>query len=170
MGTLYELTGEYLALSDMLMDDEVDEQTVLDTLEGVKGEIEIKAEGYVKVLRSIESQAEAYEREKAIKDLSTQYFQTYLFGMAPDAIVREADRIAKVKVKEFYTAQERMISKHIRKSGITVKELVAGLRQLDIPDDEMEEWITHCTPQRERIIKKTIKRLKKVKEEEDEKI
>jgi hypothetical protein len=41
MSTLYELTGEYLALSDMLLDDEVDEQTVLDTLEGVKGEIEI---------------------------------------------------------------------------------------------------------------------------------
>ena len=105
------------------------------------------------------------ERQKAIRDLGTQYFQTYLFGMAPDAIVREADRIAKVKVEEFYTAQEKKISEHIRKSGITVKELVAGLRQIDVPDDEMEEWITHCTPQRERIIKKTIKRLKKVKEE-----
>ena len=106
------------------------------------------------------------ERQKAIRDLGTQYFQTYLFGMAPDAIVREADRIAKVKVKEFYQSQERKISEHIRKSGITVKELVAGLRQLDIPDNEMEDWITHCTPQRERVIKKTIKRLKKVKEEE----
>ena len=63
MSTLYELTGEYLALSDMLLDEEVDEQTVIDTLEGVKGEIEIKAEGYVKVLRSIESQAETYAKE-----------------------------------------------------------------------------------------------------------
>ena len=63
MSSLYKLTGDYLELEDMLLDDEVDEQTVLDTLEGVKGEIEIKAEGYVKVLRSIESQAEAYERE-----------------------------------------------------------------------------------------------------------
>ena len=108
-----------------------------------------------------------YEREKAIKDLGAQYFQTYLFGMAPDAIVREADRIAQVKVRDFYTAQERMISEHIRKSGITVKELVAGLRQLDIPDDEMEDWITHCTPQREQVIKKVIKRLKKAKKEEE---
>ena len=63
MSTLYELTGEYLALSDMLLDEEVDEQTVLDTLEGVKGEIEIKAEGYVKVLRSIEAQQKIYEAE-----------------------------------------------------------------------------------------------------------
>lgn len=63
MSSLYELTGEYLTLSDMLMDDEVDEQTVIDTLEGVKGEIEVKAEGYVKVLRSIEAQAEAYAKE-----------------------------------------------------------------------------------------------------------
>lgn len=66
MSTLYELTGEYLALSDMLMDDEVDEQTVIDTLEGVKGEIEIKAEGYVKVLRSIEAQAETYAHEAEV--------------------------------------------------------------------------------------------------------
>ena len=107
------------------------------------------------------------ERQKAIRDLETQYFQTYLFGMAPDAIVREADRIAKVKVKEFYTAQEKKISEYIRKSGITVKELVAGLRQIDVPDDEMEEWITHCTPQRERVIKSVIKRLKKAKKEEE---
>ena len=107
------------------------------------------------------------ERQKAIRDLETQYFQTYLFGMAPDAIVREADRIAKVKVKEFYTAQEKKISEYIRKSGITVKELVAGLRQIDVPDDEMEDWITHCTPQRERVIKSVIKRLKKAKKEEE---
>ena len=63
MSSLYELTGAYLELEDMLLDEEIDEQTVLDTLEGVKGEIEIKAEGYVKVLRSIESQAEAYAKE-----------------------------------------------------------------------------------------------------------
>ena len=63
MSSLYELTGVYLELEDMLLDEEVDEQTVLDTLEGVKGEIEVKAEGYVKVLRSIESQAETYAKE-----------------------------------------------------------------------------------------------------------
>ena len=63
MSSLYKLTGVYLELEDMLLDEEVDEQTVLDTLEGVKGEIEVKAEGYVKVLRSIESQAETYAKE-----------------------------------------------------------------------------------------------------------
>ena len=63
MSSLYELTGVYFELEDMLLDEEVDEQTVLDTLEGVKGEIEVKAEGYVKVLRSIESQAETYAKE-----------------------------------------------------------------------------------------------------------
>ena len=107
------------------------------------------------------------ERQKAIRDLGTQYFQTYLFGMAPDAIVREADRIAKVKVKEFYTAQEKKISEHIRKSGITIKELVAEMRKLNIDDEEIPEWITHCDPLRERTLKKIIKRLKKVKKEEE---
>ena len=108
-----------------------------------------------------------YEKERSEQVLHADYFQNYLLGMAPDAVIREAYRVAAEKVKDFYKAQERRISEHIRKSGITIKELVAGLRQLDIPDDEMEDWITHCTPQRERVIKKVIKRLKKAKKEEE---
>ena len=40
---LFDLIGEYKELYEMLTDEEVDEQTVKDTLEGVEGEIEIKA-------------------------------------------------------------------------------------------------------------------------------
>ena len=32
MSSIYELTGEYLELMDMLEDEEVDEQTIIDTL------------------------------------------------------------------------------------------------------------------------------------------
>jgi hypothetical protein len=63
MSTLYELTGEYLALSDMLMDDEVDEQTVLDTLEAIKGELEIKAEGYIAVMKELEAREKTFDQE-----------------------------------------------------------------------------------------------------------
>lgn len=61
--TLYELTGEVLELKDLLCDPEVDEQTVLDTLEAVQGELEAKAEGYVKVIRTLEAEAKSFDAE-----------------------------------------------------------------------------------------------------------
>ena len=44
MGTIYELTENYEAIEALLCDEEVDEQTVLDTLEAIEGEIEDKAD------------------------------------------------------------------------------------------------------------------------------
>lgn len=54
MSTLYELTGDYETLLHMLFDEEEDEQCILDTLEGIEGEIEAKADGYAKVIRNME--------------------------------------------------------------------------------------------------------------------
>lgn len=44
MSNLYELTGEFLELMDMLDDPNVDQETLQDTLESINYEIEIKAE------------------------------------------------------------------------------------------------------------------------------
>ena len=49
MSSIYELTGEYLELMDMLEDEEIDEQTIIDTLEALDGEIENKADNYAKI-------------------------------------------------------------------------------------------------------------------------
>ena len=54
MSTLYELTRDYETLLHMLFDEEEDEQCILDTLEGIEGEIETKADGYAKVIRNME--------------------------------------------------------------------------------------------------------------------
>lgn len=106
-------------------------------------------------------------RQKAEEHLKREEFQIYLFGASPDAIIREAYRVAEETVKEYYEEQERQISAHIRKSGVTIKELVGQMRTIDIPDDEIPEWITHCTPQRMQTLKKIIKRLRKGKEEQE---
>lgn len=106
-------------------------------------------------------------RQKAEELLHRKSFQMYLFGADPDGIIKEAYRVAQVTVDDFYREQEHRISAYIRKSGVTIKELVGQLRAIDIPDDEIPEWITHCTPQREQTLKKIIKRLKKQKEEQD---
>lgn len=106
-------------------------------------------------------------RVRAEEQLKREAFQMYLMGAAPDAIIREAYRVAEETVKEFYAGQERQISAYIRKSGVTIKELVGQMRSLNIPEAEIPEWITHCTPQRMKMLKKIIKRLKKEKEEQD---
>ena len=63
MATLYNIVGEFVELYSLLGDPEVDEQTVRDTLEAVKGDLEVKAEGYVKVIRQLEAEQKAFEAE-----------------------------------------------------------------------------------------------------------
>ena len=59
MSTLYELTADWLALMEMAEDPDIEEDVFMDTLEGIEGEIEIKADGYAKVIRQLEYDAEA---------------------------------------------------------------------------------------------------------------
>lgn len=63
MANIYDLTDEFLQLLDMLEDEEVDEQTILDTLEGVEYEIEEKADGYAKIIKSLEADIEGIQKE-----------------------------------------------------------------------------------------------------------
>jgi len=64
MSTLYEITGDYLRLLEMLEnDDDIDLQIFKDTLEGIEGEFEIKADGYAKVLKELEANKKKFEAE-----------------------------------------------------------------------------------------------------------
>ena len=53
MATLYELTEEYRQLLEMMEDDSVDPEVLQDTLEGVDGEIEAKADNCAKLIREL---------------------------------------------------------------------------------------------------------------------
>lgn len=65
MNTLYELTGQYLELLEMLEEDDgTDEQVIRDTLEGIDGELEIKADNYAKIIRELSEEAKKFEAEK----------------------------------------------------------------------------------------------------------
>ena len=74
MAALYELTGDFLQLMDMLEDEETDEQVILDTLEGIDFEIEQKADGYAKIIKSLEGNVDALNRES---DRLTNRRKTY---------------------------------------------------------------------------------------------
>ena len=61
MATLYEITGDFLKLLDMA--EELDGDVFRDTLEGIEGELEIKADGYAKVITELENRAEGLDKE-----------------------------------------------------------------------------------------------------------
>ena len=61
--TLYELTAEYLQLLEWAEDPELDPEVLEDTLEGLTGEIEIKADGYAKVIAQLKADAAALKAE-----------------------------------------------------------------------------------------------------------
>ena len=63
MSNLYELTADVLTLQDMLEQPLDDEQILLDTLEAVQGEYEDKLEAYCKVIKNLETDAEAFKME-----------------------------------------------------------------------------------------------------------
>ena len=61
--TLYELTQEYQMLLEIAEDPDTDQQTFIDTLDGLSGEIEMNADGYAKVIRQMESDAAGLKAE-----------------------------------------------------------------------------------------------------------
>lgn len=64
MATLYELTSEYMELLTLAEDPDTDPQAFADTLEGLTGEIEDKADNYAKVLRMLDGDAQAIHDEE----------------------------------------------------------------------------------------------------------
>ena len=57
MSTLYDLTNEFKELLFLAETEDLDEQTLADTLESLGYELEDKADGYAKVIRELEGQA-----------------------------------------------------------------------------------------------------------------
>ncbi len=65
MANIYELTGNFIQLMEMLEDETYDEETILNSLECVEYEIEEKAEGYAKIIKCFESDTKGLESEIA---------------------------------------------------------------------------------------------------------
>ncbi len=63
MATLYELTVELETLLYLAEDPDTDPEVIRDTMEGVEGEFEIKAEGYAKVIAQLSMEADGLKAE-----------------------------------------------------------------------------------------------------------
>lgn len=67
--SIYELTEDYVKLLSMAEDPEVDEEVFMDTLEGIEGALEDKADGYAKVMKQLELNASGLDAEiKRLQD------------------------------------------------------------------------------------------------------
>ena len=65
MSALYELAAEYRADCEKLADMDLDEQTLADTLEGLSGELEVKAQNVIMFTRNLEATAAAIKEAEA---------------------------------------------------------------------------------------------------------
>ncbi len=71
MSTLYNITGDYLSLLEMLENDgDIDPQILADTLEGIEGEFEEKADEYAKIIRELDAEEDKFITE--IKRMSSK--------------------------------------------------------------------------------------------------
>ena len=85
MTSLFNLAAEYKAVSDKLHDSDLDETTIADTLEGMAGELEVKATNVGFVIRNLDSMAEQIKqaeesmakRRKALENRSN-WLKSYL--------------------------------------------------------------------------------------------
>lgn len=69
MSSLYELTGDWLKLQDMLESKDFDKETIETTIECMEYEIEIKANNYGKLIKNLEINKKSIEgTKKAIQE------------------------------------------------------------------------------------------------------
>lgn len=133
--TLYELTGEFLALVEMAESGEYDPQVIKDTLEGVEGELEQKADSYAVVINTLNNDVNKLSdeikrlqaRKKTIENNITSIkenleysmrkvgktkFNTLLFGFniqknPPSLDIKDCTAIP----SQFYIPQEPVLDK-----------------------------------------------------------
>lgn len=122
---LYELTEQYEALQEMMYDPDIDEQTILDTMEGLWGEIEEKADNYAKIITGMKKDIETLKEEET-RLLSRRKRLEERSKWLKDNLEANMRQIGKVKFK---TA---LFSFNIQKNG-GVEPLVIDGTIDDIP-------------------------------------
>lgn len=155
--TMYELTGEFRLLQELADDPDTDAEVFRDTLEGLLGEIEEKANGYACVIRNIEADSAALDAEiKRLQELKRSRaakvdamkavlkeamiatgktkFSTPLFSFAvaknPPSVVLDEQYIENIP-EEYLIPQEPKVDKAKLKDDLKAGKDLEGIAHLE---------------------------------------
>ena len=134
--TLMSLVGEHAEVMAMIDDPEVDQQTVLDTLDSIEGAIEVKADGYAAVLRGIKFEREGLNGKR-------QYLQKLL-----DEIDRRDVNLKNHEEAMKDRLMAAMIAVGLDETGIKTKEFefkivgTGGIPKLEVDEDKIPDGFT----------------------------
>jgi hypothetical protein len=156
MTKLYELTGQYLALSELADDPSMPPEALHDTLQGLEGEIEVKAEAMLRVVSNMESDTGAIDveikrlqtRKKTIQNRANSLRDYLKMNMAATGINKIscplfAITLSKARPLCVITAENLLPDEYIKTTIIKApmkKEILAALKAgEDIPGAELGE-------------------------------
>lgn len=155
--TILELSSEYMALLSMLEDPDADEEIINDTLEAIDGELEVKADGYARVMRQMDADATAikaeeerlYRRRKALEDRSAWLkrrlqmvmeqtgktkFRTELFSFGiqknPASVVIDEQHLENIP-EEYLIKQDPKIDRNKMKEDLKAGKDLEGICHLE---------------------------------------
>lgn len=136
MATLYELTGQFLDIYNMDLDDE----TKLDTLESIdwNEDYENKVENYIKVIKNLEADVEARKTEqdrlKKLNDADKKKIERMKSDLAASMELTGRDKVDtslfKVSFRRSKSVEVDMVLLPDRYKKIEYKADKAGLKQL----------------------------------------
>ena len=155
--TLYELSSEYMQLLEMMEDPDVDEEVLADTIEGLSGELELKADNCARMMRQMDADAKAikaeeerlYTRRKSLENRSAWLkqrlqdvmeltgktkFKTELFSFGiqrnPAAVVIDEQYIENIP-EEYLIQQDPKIDRQKIKDDLKAGKDLNGIAHLE---------------------------------------
>lgn len=96
--SLFDLVGEYRAAAEYLADLDLDAQTVADTLEGLSGELEVKAQNVAYVALNFEAAAEAIKAHAAKQTARAKALNARAEALR-DYLARSMDAVGMQKIE-----------------------------------------------------------------------
>lgn len=129
--SLYSLATEYEVLKEMLTDPECDIELIKDTMEGLQGDIEAKAENYGKIIRMMQYDSAACKAEEKRFHNKAQTIDNrvdYLKKRMMDSMDVAGMKTIKTQLFEFRIKKNGGIAPLVLRDGIT-------------PDDVPPEFI-----------------------------
>lgn len=134
--SLYEMTQDWQNVFDMLLDPEIPEDAVFDTIEMIEATMDVKADGYAKIIKNMEGDANMIDAEikrlqerKASINRRKEWLKNNLF-----------DAMKTTGRTKFKTA---LFSFNIQKNG--------GAKPVDFTDVVPAEWLKPGDPDTKRI-------------------